>query len=170
LTDGSDTNWKQKQAEDERKNAAEHLRKADAIRPLHAAFSNPIARVEFILDRTFEHLGADVAFNIEAKVSIGNNLGRADDFSRQRRLPSIISAWWVSGGKWSSDDRGRGAMRVEIKPAVADDYPAVLRQMRASQSTVLFLEEYRGKGATREQFIKTFASAGIAVVFKDQVQ
>jgi uncharacterized protein (DUF3820 family) len=59
---------------------------------------------------------------------------------------------------------------IEIKPAVSDNYPAVLRQMRANESTILFLEQYTGSGATREQFIKTFASANIAVVFKDQVQ
>ena len=47
---------------------------------------------------------------------------------------------------------------IEIKPVVADDYPAVLRQMKANGSMVLFLERYSGKGATREQFIKTFAT------------
>jgi uncharacterized protein (DUF3820 family) len=59
---------------------------------------------------------------------------------------------------------------IEIKPVVSDDYPAVLRQMRRNGSHFLFLERYTGTGATREQFIKTFASAGITVVFKDQVQ
>lgn len=57
---------------------------------------------------------------------------------------------------------------VEIKPAVGDDYPAVLRQMRAKGNFpyhVLFLERYSGTGATEEQFIKTFNSAGISVVF-----
>jgi hypothetical protein len=60
-------------------------------------------------------------------------------------------------------------IRVEIKPAVGDDYPAVLRQMRRAESTVLFLEEYTGRGATREQFIQTFKTANIAVVFRDDL-
>jgi hypothetical protein len=38
--------------------------------------------------------------------------------------------------------------------------------MRASESTVLFLEEYRGKGATREQFIKTMATAGVLLFIR----
>jgi uncharacterized protein (DUF3820 family) len=59
---------------------------------------------------------------------------------------------------------------IEIKPVVGDDYPKVLRQMRASNSSVLFLERYTGSGATREQFIKTFGSAGIRVIFRDEVE
>jgi hypothetical protein len=58
---------------------------------------------------------------------------------------------------------------IEIKPVVGDDYPAVLRQMRTNQSTILFLDQYIGRGATKEQFIKTFASAGITVVFLNQI-
>jgi hypothetical protein len=45
----------------------------------------------------------------------------------------------------------------------------VLRQMRASESTVLFLEEYRGQGATCGQFIETMATADIRVVFKSDL-
>jgi hypothetical protein len=40
--------------------------------------------------------------------------------------------------------------------------------MRASGSDVLFLERYTGTGATREQFIKTFATASIKVVFRER--
>lgn len=63
---------------------------------------------------------------------------------------------------------------VEIKPVVADDYPSVLRQMklaklRASGVVVLFLERYIGVGATRDQFIAIFKSAGIRVVFREDV-
>ena len=61
------------------------------------------------------------------------------------------------------------SIRVEIKPIVSDDYPAVLRQMRRSESRVLFLEHYTGKGATREQLIQTFKTANITVVFRDEV-
>jgi uncharacterized protein (DUF3820 family) len=60
-----------------------------------------------------------------------------------------------------------GPFSIEIKPIVGDDYPAVLRQMRANQSTVLFLEQYTGQGATRDQFIKTFQSAEMRVIFRD---
>jgi hypothetical protein len=57
-------------------------------------------------------------------------------------------------------------LSIELKPSVGDDYPAVLRQMRACKSNVLFLESYTGSGATEAQFIATFRSAGITVVFR----
>lgn len=85
---------------------------------------------------------------------------------------------------------GSADCHIEIKPTIGDEYPAVLRQMRAaiSQSQirptkynnfgmgqeevtnpVLFLEQYTGTGATEEQFIAIFESANIRVVFLDEV-
>jgi hypothetical protein len=78
---------------------------------------------------------------------------------------------------------------VEIKPSVADDYPAVLRQIKAARvyvasefygsrthreqhvaaCPVLFLSEYQGSGATEQQFIDIFEAEGIKVVFLDEV-
>ena len=67
---------------------------------------------------------------------------------------------------------------VEIKPAVGDDYPAVLRQMKAQAERndklslhrqVLLLERYTGTGATREQFVKTFEASGKFVVFRGEI-
>jgi uncharacterized protein (DUF3820 family) len=58
---------------------------------------------------------------------------------------------------------------IEIKPTVGDDYPAVLRQMRRAQTRVLFLEQYSGKGATRQQFVQTFKTANITVVFRNEL-
>jgi|ERR1700722_2798395 len=59
---------------------------------------------------------------------------------------------------------------IEVKPTVGDDYPAILRKMkglglRQRRDMVLFLGEYTGVGATREQFIAIFKSEQIAVVF-----
>lgn len=56
--------------------------------------------------------------------------------------------------------------RIECKPAVGDDYPAILRQMRASQCNVLLIGEggYAGTGATLEQVVAMFKSAGIKIV------
>jgi hypothetical protein len=60
-------------------------------------------------------------------------------------------------------------LTIELKPSVGDDYPAVLRQMRANKSCVLFIQDYIGVGATEEQFIKTFALSDIKVVFRRDV-
>jgi len=61
-------------------------------------------------------------------------------------------------------------LRVELKPTVGDDYPAILRQMKANGSSVLLLRDYVGTGATREQFIKTFMIADKRVVFLHDVE
>jgi len=52
-----------------------------------------------------------------------------------------------------------------VQPEVLTSYPSVLRQMKANGSRYLLLKEYTGTGATREQFIKTFATADRAVIF-----
>jgi hypothetical protein len=70
---------------------------------------------------------------------------------------------------------------IEIKPAVGDDYPAVLRQMRNQQQRLwqrgvlrcqnaLFLEHYIGVGATTDQFVRMFVAANICIVFRSQVE
>jgi hypothetical protein len=71
--------------------------------------------------------------------------------------------------------RRQELVSVEIKPVVGDDYPAVLRQIGAlrhgseEDRFILFLERYTGIGATEEQFIRTFATAGIRVVFRRDI-
>lgn len=65
---------------------------------------------------------------------------------------------------------------VEIKPTISDDYPAVLRQMKASMPVrsngwqseyyfVLLVGEYSGTGATKEEFIDFFETQGYRVIF-----
>lgn len=65
---------------------------------------------------------------------------------------------------------GADHLRIELKPVVGDDYPAVLRQMKPNRSTVLFVGEYTGQGATEEQFVQTMATADIRVVFARDVE
>jgi hypothetical protein len=71
---------------------------------------------------------------------------------------------------------GRGLRLADLLPCPSrssrrfgDDYPVVLRQMKANESKYLFVGQYVGTGATREQFIKTFATANIRVVFAEEI-
>lgn len=59
--------------------------------------------------------------------------------------------------------------RIEIKPSVGDDYPAILRQMKANQCEYLFVGEYHGIGVTKEQFVEIFKISNIMVVFRDEI-
>jgi hypothetical protein len=53
---------------------------------------------------------------------------------------------------------------VELKPLFGDDYPAVLRQMRASNCDTLVIEDYTGSGASLEQVRKMFLPLVILTV------
>lgn len=61
---------------------------------------------------------------------------------------------------------------VEVKPQVGDDYPSVLRQMKANMkgrtiydyNPVLLYSDFTATGITLEEMKKIFASSGIRVV------
>jgi hypothetical protein len=55
-------------------------------------------------------------------------------------------------------------VRIEIKPAVGDDYPSVLRQMLLNLCGVLYLVNYTGTGVTIEQMKEIFARSGVRVL------
>ena len=87
----------------------------------------------------------------------------------------IYSPWLL----WRIDEKERQAKLVcrdknicfpiEVKPTVADEYPAVLRQMQKNRSRYLFVERYAGTGVTQEQFVEIFQESGRTVVFKEDV-
>lgn len=67
----------------------------------------------------------------------------------------------------------------ELKPAMGDDYPAVIRQINSNADrakvyqynhrTVLIVGQYTGKGATYEQMVSMFAAAGIKVIKESDI-
>jgi uncharacterized protein (DUF3820 family) len=122
------------------------------------------------IKKTFEERGVDVHLSstIEAQ-SCGRWEFINEHNDRWPRHKEIIPAHWEQ----SKDDHGRyldgPRASIEIKPTIGDDYPAVLRQMRANHSNTLFLEQYTGIGATLDQFIKFFKLANINVVFRHEI-
>jgi hypothetical protein len=87
-----------------------------------------------------------------------------------------------SGEKYAFERNGSHSLRivVEIKPTVGDDFPSVLRQMKASMPVsdmdhirkvhrCLLLQDYMGEGANREQFVQFFRSQGYGVIFTDDI-
>jgi uncharacterized protein (DUF3820 family) len=93
-----------------------------------------VGEIKFRFSRKFEERGVDIVLTCDIKSKIHQN---------------ILPYWFEA--------------KIEIKPVIGDDYPAVLRQIKANGSDVLF------KGATQEQFVKTMATAGIRVVFAHDV-
>lgn len=60
---------------------------------------------------------------------------------------------------------------VECKPSLGDDYPAVLRQMKADETKILLIGDggYTGIGATLAQVRSIFATASIRIVLLSEV-
>ncbi len=61
------------------------------------------------------------------------------------------------------------SIRLELKPSIGDDYPTVLRQMKASKANILLIREYTGVGVTYSDFVNFFASQGIKVISEEEV-
>lgn len=121
----------------------------------------------------FETGGTDVVFSIRSR---GFEYTRSEDefraYSRQ------------TSGEWNKRRRHDGhygdmfhseswqnrlSLRIEIKPQVGDDFPAILRQMRRSRSNVLFTRSYGGIGVDEATFVDYFATQGIRVIFESDV-
>ena len=102
-----------------------------------AMLDRPISTIKTTIHRDFEVHGVDVELEIRFE------------------SPDHSTNWVFANYSY----------KIEIKPAVGDDYPAVLRQMKRNGSTTIFLKDYTGQGATKEQFIKTFTASEFSVVF-----
>ena len=53
---------------------------------------------------------------------------------------------------------------IEIKPAVGDDYPTIIRQCRAQKSNVLFIGQYRSSVLSIDSFRKMFPDIKIVLL------
>lgn len=116
--------------------------------------SFPRAGTVGTIETSFEREGADVLIIYEIKYNDFAYSGHREIDARDPELECLAERYRVS---------------IEIKPVVADDYPAVLRQMNRNKSTYLFVDRYEGEGATEAQFVAIFAASGKGVVFKRDV-
>lgn len=103
-------------------------------------FVNPVV---LHIGAEFEHAGADVLLK--------------------------VAATWTPASLAFEEDGQDAKLAIEIKPTVADDYPAVLRQMRRNGCHYLFLGAYDGSGATEAEFVSMFEASERRVVFKRDV-
>ena len=88
-------------------------------------------------------------------------------FENKGRDVEFESNHWAHPGKYY----GSEPWCVECKPTVGDDYPAVLRQMKANNSNALLIGHggYTGVGATFEQIEDIFRLSGIRIVRLNEV-
>jgi hypothetical protein len=106
----------------------------------------------------FEHEGADVAFQVYGEYSVRAWLRSDDPMLRDDRPQTLLLR------------NTQEKFRVEVKPIVGDDYPAILRAMKAVKDRQLLVGEYVGAGATWSQVVQVFGLSGIQAVLLDDVE
>jgi|GEM_PF-1984903 len=106
----------------------------------------------------FEEKGIDVIFRI--KYGYGHiGIGEAND----RSCGSLFEdEFWNWGGYLN--------FKIELKPHVGDDFPGILRQMKADKSEVLIYGSYTGSGASEQEFKDYFTSQKIAVLSEIDIE
>lgn len=105
----------------------------------------------------FEAEGSDASYRVELRYEVvGSRVSTPAGEPRQSALLSQLSAL--------------SYFRIEVKPVVGDDYPAVLRRMKTAQNNALLIDEFNGVGATWEQLVKVFALSNISVVTVEDVE
>lgn len=104
----------------------------------HAIYETPVGPIRYTYRRIFETRGIDIVLSVGAFApayhEATSRLGTSEHFT------------------------------IELKPSLGDDYPAVLRQMKRNESTVLVFDQFTADGATLDQVVRTFATAGISIV------
>lgn len=65
---------------------------------------------------------------------------------------------------------GVADFKIELKPTMGDDYPAVIRQMKRLQATFLILGQYTGRGVSERQLREMFEASGLGVVFVQEIE
>jgi len=133
-----------------------HIKTHGASDYLTKRLKEPLSRLDRLELLTvgspvFEDKGTDVSYQL----SYGyGNFGISGD--EEFCAPEFFKALWKCSTSIS--------LRIELKPTVGDDFPAVLRQLKADNSNVLVLQVYSGTGASWDEFVRYFASQGIRVV------
>lgn len=112
----------------------------------------------------FEHEGADVSYIAECGASLISNevpwVPSLDGGIQSASKPEVVVSSVYEGDQF----------RVEVKPLVGDDYPAILRAMKAVKGTHLLVGEYSGAGATWEQVVEVFRMSNIVATTVEAVE
>lgn len=141
------------------KQGDEYGTKADVFRRAALACSSFLDAPTFRLTSgvTFERDAVDVSMSVtlHAKLDVDRQLCVTNYYSTKPQGLCEFSDRWE--------------LAIEIKPTVADDYPATLRQMRRNGCPYLFVDRYLGTGATFDQVRKIFSTGGKKIVLKSDV-
>ncbi len=107
-----------------------------------------------IKDKKFEHNGIDITFSCEVHFK-----NYQDRYLGQTEWQNYNSTYYHYAGEF----------KIEIKPTLSDEYPIVLRQMKASKSNVLIIGEYLGIGINFEQLNEFFRTERIRIIMISEI-
>lgn len=110
----------------------------------------------------FEADGADVEYRCTGNIAVEAAYCGYRDDPAELLLPCLSSHLLARSVN--------ELLRIEVKPIVGDDYPAILRAMKAVKNRQLLVGEYNGTGATGQEVVKVFTmSENIRAVLLDEV-
>jgi len=140
---------------------------------------NPLDQVAAIVEFAKKH-NAEIGFYEPPSVEqlIGRIDLEVDAIDVQFALHSYETAIATVKNDWSPKESRstriisalRWKLKLELKPTIGDDYPAVLRQMRNNGTETLVYGKYSGVGVTEEVFRKFFKSQGIGVISESEIE
>lgn len=123
---------------------------------IHVDLENPTGE-RFIWNKNFEKDKIDVSYSIAIEFE---NIKEAwDIFSLYNYSKEELDTTYITK-----------ALKIEIVPNVADDYPSVLGRIQKIKANCLYLQDYSGKGIDEQKFIEIFKQQSICVIFKRQLQ
>lgn len=105
----------------------------------------------------FEKDGLDVIYHIVYGYDTNSGISDYDP----QELKTFIKMIW--------DANISMTFRIELKPEVGDDFPAVLRQMKSLRANILIMKKYTGIGASYEELVEFFNLENIKVILEKEI-
>ena len=102
---------------------------------------------------------------------------KPEDCKVNRSMDFEYKGWTVCirlhrGGRYAY---GSVEALIKIRPSLGDDFPTILRQMKAGREDhvdhhILLVEQYAGSGGTLDQVRKVFRNEGFLIVTVGEIE
>jgi hypothetical protein len=100
---------------------------------------------------------------------------KAGNYELDSNISYEVHGWTLHMGPRRSEFWGNSVL-VKIRPSLGDDFPTILRQMKAgtkdchADHVILLIEQYAGSGGTLDQVRKVFCNEGFLIVTVNEIE